>query len=291
MLASSNSSASGDRSDVSPERIEAIVSLLGDDDEKIVKVVWDELEKLGRVALPILRQASRESDDERVRIRTRRFLKEWSRREVFREWVHFCRSDNPDLETGCFLICRTEEPHCDVDTCVRALDDYASTLRHRLAQTKSIDDALKKICAFLFHENGYHGNAVRYYEADNSYLNRVIDRKLGIPITLAVILLLVCRRLSFDVYGVSFPQHFLVKFRGDSGERFVDVFHGGRILTVRDCAQFLESIKLEFREEYLVASTDQQILARMLNNLFRVYWDEKDHRRANRVAAMLKLLS
>ena len=291
MPASSNSSASGDPSHVSLERVRAIVSLLGDDDQKIVQVAWEELEKLGRLALPVLREASRESDDERARVQARRFLLEWSRREVFRDWVQFCRSGTLDLEAGSLLICRTEEPHCDVESCVHVLDEYASTLRHRLAQTQTIDEAVKKISQFLFHEQGFRGNAAHYYEADNSYLNRVIARKTGIPISLAAVLLLVCRRLSFDVQGVSFPQHFLVKFRGDGGERFVDVFHGGRILTVKDCAQFLDSIDMEFQEAHLAASTDQQILARMLNNLFRVYWKQKDRRRANRVAAMLKLLA
>ena len=271
-------------------RIQALVRLLGDTDEKILKVAWEELERSGVQALAFLRQAQRESPDERVRVQSRRFLLEWRRREVFRDWVQFCKGERRDLERGAFIIARTENPDCDVETYRATLDDYASTLRYRLRPSAEIDETIGNIGDFLFREIGFRGDSTNYNGVENSYLNRVIDRKAGIPITLSAIFLLVCRRLSLSVHGVGMPRHFLLKYRNETREYFIDAFHGGRVLSVHDCARFLSSIGVPFRDDYLQAVSDQAILSRMLNNLFRSYWGAKDERRANRVAAMQKLL-
>lgn len=272
-------------------RIQALVSLLGDEDEKILAVAWRELENIGSPALPFLREASRDSGDERVRVQSQRFLVEWDRREVFREWVRFCRGSEPDLEEGGFLIARSEEPYCDVPRYAGCLDEYADVLRRRLAMVTSVDQAVKRIGRFLFDELGFRGNSSDYYRADNSYLHRVLDLKTGIPISLATLFLLVSRRLSIPVEGLSTPRHFLLRYRGAGGELFIDAFHGGRVLNLRECTRFLAMMGVQLKEEHLRPVSDKDILVRMLNNLFRVYWNEGDRRRSNRVAAMLKLLA
>ncbi len=272
-------------------RIQALISLLGDEDQKIVDVAWRELENIGSAALPFLREASRESRDERVKVQSQRFLVEWDRREVFREWVRFCRESRPDLEKGGFLIARSEEPHCKVETYVGHLDDYADVMRRRLATTTSVDDAVKKVGRFLFEELGYRGNSNDYYHADNSYLHRMFDLKMGLPISLATLFLLVSRRLELPVVGLSMPRHFLLKYRGSVGELFIDAFHGGRILNLRECTRFMAMVGVQLKDEHLQPVSDKEILVRMLNNLFRVYWNGGDKRRSSRVAAMLKLLA
>ncbi len=247
----SESTPPGEARAIPLSRIQALISLLGDEDQKILAVAWRELENIGSPALPFLREASRESGDERVKVQSQRFLVEWDRREVFREWVRFCRESRPDLEKGGFLIARSEEPHCKVERYVGHLDDYA----------------------------------------DNSYLHRMLDLKMGLPISLATLFLLVSRRLELPVVGLSMPRHFLLKYRGSAGELFIDAFHGGRILSLRECTRFMAMVGVQLKEEHLQPVSDKEILVRMLNNLFRVYWKEGDKRRSNRVAAMLKLLT
>ncbi len=272
-------------------RIEALVSLLGDEDRKILTVAWEELERIGGPALPSIRHAARESTDERVKVQAQRFVLEWRRREVFREWVQYCRQKDRDLETGVFLLARTEDPYCDVERYADILDDYAATLRLRLSGG-SLDDAMNKLRKLFFDELGYSGRPLKdYYRPENSYVNRVIDEKRGIPISLATVVLLVCRRLSLQVHGVCMPQHFLLKYQGDSGELFIDAFNRGRLLTVHDCVRLLNVAGVGFRDEHFDSATDDAILIRTLNNLFKVYWDQSDTRRAHRIAAMLKMLS
>ena len=150
---------------------------------------------------------------------------------------------------------------------------------------------MAKISHFLFEENGFRGNEDNYNHPDNSYLNRVLELRRGIPISLAVLYLLVCDRVSVRVSGVGLPGHFVLKYREQRSETFVDVFRGGRLRTARDCAAYVVRAGLEFRASYLEEVTSRDILRRMLGNLLKFYVESHDRRRSTRVAAMLKLLS
>jgi regulator of sirC expression with transglutaminase-like and TPR domain len=271
-------------------RIDALVRLLGDDDPKICAVAWDNLEKIGAPALPLLEEAVRVSDDSRVRVQSGRFLKEWSRREIFRRWVHFCRQGKFDLEEGALLVAQSEYPDLDVLRYKRMLDGFAGALRRRLATARTTDEAVRTVSGLLFGEVGFQGNAADYYNPENSYLNRVLDLRKGIPISLATVYMLVARRAMVPIEGVNMPQHFLLKYRSSASDVFVDVFHGGKLLTVRDCARFLSEARIPFQEELLRSVPDQEVLTRMLGNLLRIYLNADDKRRYDRIAAMLKLL-
>jgi regulator of sirC expression with transglutaminase-like and TPR domain len=277
--------------EASPERIDALVRLLGDEDPKICSVAWDNLERIGAPALPFIEATMKRTDDSRVRVQSSRFLKEWSRREVFRRWVEFTKRGGTDLEEGAFLIAETEYPDLDMKRYRAALDGYAAALRRRLPTARTTDEAVRMLSKLLFAEVGFKGNTEDYGNPDNSYLNRVIDSKRGIPITLSTVFLGVARRLSLPVNGVGMPFHFLLKYRGPSGDVFLDTFHGGRVITPRECAAILAREKVMIRDDHLRTVSDREILARLLGNLLRAYLKAQDQRRYERVSAMLKLLS
>jgi regulator of sirC expression with transglutaminase-like and TPR domain len=275
-------------------RTEALVHLLGDDDAKIRSTVWDHLEQIGAAVVPVVSRAVVESADPLVRAQAEKFLLEWRRREVFHEWVVFCKATDVDLEAGALLIARTEYPEIDTGSVGDTLDEYAGVLRRRVATARSTDSAVKALVDLLHGELGFRGNVEDYYDADNSYLNRVIERRIGIPITLSAVHLLVARRLSIPLEPVGLSFHFLLKFETSAGrgrsERFVDPFHGGDLLSSRECAKFLRANGVSFREMQLKSISDRAMLSRMLGNLLQIYHRKADQRRLNRITAMLKLL-
>jgi regulator of sirC expression with transglutaminase-like and TPR domain len=279
----------GDRA-AGPARIDALIRLLGDENPRICSVAWENLEKIGDAALPVVRQATRDAPDARVQAQCARFLKEWRRREALRRWVEFCRSGKLGLEEGAFLIAQTEFPEAELDTYRRMLDGFAESLRGRLASARTVDEAVAAVSRLLFEELGFRGNDEDYYSPDNSYLNRVLDLKRGIPISLASVFLLVARRVQVPVCGVGLPQHFVLKYRGAAGEVFVDTFRGGKLLGVRECVRFLSNAHIPFLEDYLRAVSDAEMLTRMLGNLLKIYLSQDDQRRSDRISAMLKLL-
>jgi regulator of sirC expression with transglutaminase-like and TPR domain len=155
-------------------------------------------------------------------------------------------------------------------------------------------DRVKPILRLLYEELGFHGNVTDYYDPQNSFLNHVIDRRTGNPISLAVVLLGVCRRAGVLVEGVSFPGHFLVRTARASGEMVtIDPFDG-RMLTPSVLHSIYESATGELGEideRYLAAASRRQIVLRMLSNLRAIYEVRGDQDRLRFVLERMALLN
>ncbi len=145
-------------------------------------------------------------------------------------------------------------------------------------------DSLDQISALntvLFEELGFQGNRGNYYDPRNSYLNEVIDRRTGIPITLTVVYIEVARRIGLFIEGVGMPSHFIARHEARNGDVFIDVFNSGRLMGERGCEEMLAEMsggKFALRPEHLAAVTKKQILARMLANLLGIYSSSDNHR-------------
>src|SRR4029079_14604952 len=137
------------------------------------------------------------------------------------------RADETGLAEGALLIAAEEYDNLDVGDYLRRVDAMGTTLRQRPREDISTSDALVALNRYVFEELGFSGNADDYYDPRNSYLNDVIDRKLGIPITLSVVYMEVGRRVGLPLEGVSFPGHFLVRVQVRGGVLVLDPFAGG----------------------------------------------------------------
>ncbi|HTU20150.1 MAG TPA: transglutaminase-like domain-containing protein [Gemmataceae bacterium] len=197
-----------------------------------------------------------------------------------------------DLAELALLLARDEYPALDVEAYLSELDGMAHEARANLSG--SLTQQVKGLCRYLFHDMGFRGNQQDYYDARNSYLNEVLDRRAGIPITLAVVAVAVGRRAGLDVAGVGLPGHFVAKAVGDDEEVLFDPFHGGRLLTPKKCRLLVEQvtgIPFEVNEEALRAVPLGAIVLRMLNNLKAVYLRGGDYQRAARIIERLRQLS
>ena len=195
--------------------------------------------------------------------------------------------DQINLDEAALLLARTEYPALDVPGQVARLD--------ALAARAGCDPGLPPhaniahLNQLLFEVENFAGNESEYDDPRNSYLNDVLDRRLGIPITLSLVYQEVARRRGLPVVGVGFPGHFLAKYLTPSGEILLDPYHGGAQLSLQDCEeklkiQFGESA--EFRPSFLAAATNKQILARMLNNLKGSYFRRKEFSKVLIIIAM-----
>lgn len=188
-----------------------------------------------------------------------------------------------DLIRAALTIAQTEYPDLDTESYVARVDELA---RRAGAQIAEVGDAAQTIAALnrvLFEEAGLRGNRVDYYDPRNSFLNDVLDRGLGIPITLAVIYMEVGRRLGFPLFGVGMPGHFLLKhYDIDGKESLIDCFSGGDILSAQDCQRRLDEIysgQMTLQPEFLFAVSRRQILTRILNNLKTIYLAARNFRK------------
>jgi regulator of sirC expression with transglutaminase-like and TPR domain len=192
--------------------------------------------------------------------------------------------DEVDLAEAALLIARAEYPALDVDRYLRRMEDLAASVAERGArEAHARVEALNEV---LFDEEGFRGNVDDYYDPRNSFLNDVLDRRTGIPITLSTVYMEVGRRAGIAVEGVGLPGHFVVRAEG----RLVDPFHGGAFLSEEDCQKRLDRIyggRLKLDEGMLAPCERKGILARTLRNLKAIYTKAEDYPRALAVVDLL----
>ena len=197
--------------------------------------------------------------------------------DLVQEFTAAATSPDPDLAGPALLIARLGYPRLDPAPCLARLEEMGVAAAGRLsAAPHGPIDTLNR---YLFEDQGFAGNTANYDDPRNSFLNQVLERRTGIPITLALVYIEVARRAGVRVDGVNFPGHFLLRFpfglEGDHDSAvFIDPFHRGAVLSETDCRALLRKHAgdtVAFEPGLLVPATKQQILVRMLVNLKRIY--------------------
>ncbi|MCW5606328.1 MAG: tetratricopeptide repeat protein [Burkholderiales bacterium] len=191
-----------------------------------------------------------------------------------------------DLAEAALVIAAEEYPDLDIVAYLSRIDEMGANLRKRLRPDITATEKLIALNHYVFGELGFAGNAEEYYDPRNSLLNDVIDRRLGIPITLSVIYMEIGRRAGLALHGVSFPGHFLVKCVVRDGAIVLDPYANGASLGVEDLQRLLKTLggsiatDTEAVKGMLSAAGAKEILARMLRNLKGVYLQQRDLLRA-----------
>jgi regulator of sirC expression with transglutaminase-like and TPR domain len=199
-----------------------------------------------------------------------------------------------ELDRAALLIAAEEYPGLEVEKYLDQLDSFAD--RARASGGPNIDSLTQvmQLGQLLFHELGFRGNVENYFDARNSFLNEVIDRRVGIPITLSLIFIEVARRLGLKIFGVGMPGHFIVKYVNEDAEILIDPFNGGRLLSEERCREMIGQLSqgaMLFQPSFLRSVTKKQILARMLQNLKGIYGQAKDNHKTLSVIDRLLLIN
>jgi regulator of sirC expression with transglutaminase-like and TPR domain len=204
----------------------------------------------------------------------------------------------PDHEIGlaeaALLVAAQEYEALEVDRYLARLAAMGEALAARLRDEPRPERAVMALNHYLFQELGFRGNSERYYDVRNSYLNEVLDRRTGIPITLSLVYIEVARRAALVVEGVGLPGHFVVRVGGDGRAMLVDPFHGGMLLTEKDCQDRLDRIfggKVKLDPEMLGPCGRRDMIERVLRNLKAIHLRDEDSARALRVVDLLVALA
>jgi len=204
----------------------------------------------------------------------------------------------PDPEVGlaeaALLVAAQEYDGLDVRAYQVRLDEMGRALRARLEDEPRPERAVMALNHYLFQELGFKGNTEQYYDARNSYLNEVLDRRTGIPITLSLVYMEVARRAGLDVEGVGLPGHFVVRVQTPARGLLVDPFHGGTLLSEKDCQERLDRIfsgKVKLEPKMLRRCGHKEMIERVLRNLKAIHLRDEDKLRALRAVDLLLALA
>jgi regulator of sirC expression with transglutaminase-like and TPR domain len=270
----------------------ALITLLADDDPQVYQAVKQKIISLGHDTQSWLRPCQL-SGDPVLRRHAQEVVRHFDREVADTRFMSYCLNDASqiDLETGALLMAQTEYPELNLEAYRAILDDLAGELRVWLSASAPEEKLLVRVNQFLFEHKGFTGNMENYYDPENSFLNRVLDRRTGNPVSLCVLYTLLLRRLDFPVAPVGLPGHSVCRFLSEAEEVYIDAFNLGKLLTRNDCIEHLHRCKHEVREEYLQPMTGRRTLARMCGNLEQIYVEVQRSDAAARVTRYLFALT
>jgi regulator of sirC expression with transglutaminase-like and TPR domain len=269
----------------------ALQKLLGDDDPHVLDLLEEKFSQMGPDGLVFLETTASGTDADAAR-GAQQILQTIRRRLAWESFATFCATCGSqfDLEAACWLLAKTRYPDLDETPYRARLDQMARELKERLTSRETPRATVEVCSRYLFRTLGFGGNRKDYYDPDNSYLNRLLDRRLGIAISLSVMYLLIGQRLNLPLLGVGMPGHFLLKWQSATAQFFIDSFNEGHILNEEDCKHVCDNMGYPFSPATLAPVTPRQILLRMCHNLHAIYADT-DPKRAEQFGRFVALLS
>lgn len=278
----------------SRSEIEALLHLWFDDpDEDIQQSVRLRFMQLGEDAVPLLDEMHIYQKDDAKRLKMADLIHELTLQPLEEEFFSFIQQGVGDLEAleeALFYVARFGKPTLRTELYIRKLDELAERIADDLAFLASHGEKLRLFLTYLFKEEHFSGDQQHYLNPANSYINQVIDRRKGIPLSLALIALFVGRRLKLPLQGVNMPMHFLLSYQTGDGFFYVDPFQGGSILRLEQCKAFLIQNGVEPKPEHFSEATPKDMLIRSIRNLIIAYQKMGLHNRGQQLERWIAML-
>ena len=257
---------------LSPSQRIALLNLLADEDPAIYRTIREKILSCGPPAADWLRPHTM-SNDPALRRHAREIVLHFDRQAADDHFLAFClrHGEEFDLEQGAWLLALTRYPLINLEAYQALMDGYARELRERLDFGAEPQLILTTINHYLLDELGFTGNEENYYDPENSYLNRVVDRRTGNPINLCLLYILLARRLCLPIAGIGLPGHFICRYQSTAQEIFLDPFNRGKTLSKAECVQYLSRGNFSLRDDYLAPVSPRRLLLRICGNLHQIY--------------------
>jgi regulator of sirC expression with transglutaminase-like and TPR domain len=270
--------------------LEILLTFLLDENAETARLARQQVADLARTDPEFFRVVE-QTRDLRVRHAARQVLEDVRLGDIDAEFLALSKmGDVLDLERGAIALARFGHPEATAEAMRNQLDGFAAGLEEAVdAAEPDSPESADLISRYLFQELGFRGNAENFHDPDNSYLNRVLERRLGIPISLACLALFVGWRLDIPLFGVGLPGHFILGHNSRRGARFIDPFNRGRLLTRGDCRAIALKAGVDFTDHLLEPAGRPQILARMMVNLLNIYAERGDEAKAKWLTRWLDL--
>lgn len=271
--------------------IKSLVYLLDDPDPYVKSEVRNRLFELGETAVPLLDEHKNKINDQEERSLINEII-QWitysSVEEDFMDVLAGGLDSLEQLEKAVFILARFDNPTLRIREYQQKLDRFANMVADDVRYSLSEVQKMHKVLDLVFTDLEFSGSTTDYYSPDNFYLNKVIDRRQGSPIMLALVVLFIARRLKLPFHGVSMPVHFMLMYQSDQEEVLIDPFDHGKIVTYNQCYYFLKQNGISPRSKHFRPSSSPSIFARCIRNLINSYEKQGREHKAESLQNLLQ---
>lgn len=279
-------------SDPNKREIESLIYLLDDPDPEVQIGVKNRFKELGEHAVPLLDQFQSESVKESEKETINNIIYNITAGTVVEEFADIIEPgiyNRSQLENALFTLCKFGNPTLRSREYKKKLDDLTAQIGSDIAYTPSVNEKMQIMLQHVFRDLRFRGDSSDYHNPENAYLDRVLDRRKGLPIMLSCVVMFMARRLDLPFYGVNMPIHFMLMYQTHNQEILIDPFDGGTIVTYNQCCYFLKKNGITPKPEHLQKTDEADILIRCIRNLIHSYAKLKDEKRVNDLRRLLNM--
>ncbi len=273
--------------------IESLMLLLGDPDPFVQEQVQLRFMELGNRAIPILDQIRVETKNKEEKKRAKDVLYKLtftSLKEDFAELLLEGVGNRAQLERAVITLARFGNPTLRESEYVKKLDYFADMIRSSLRYNRSEREEMQTFMKFIFEDLNFRGDNKDYHNPANGYIDQVIERRKGLPISLSLVAMFIARRLQLPVFGVNMPIHFMLAFVGEKEEQLIDPYDQGAEVSYDQCYFFLKKNNVTPKPDHFKMASDLNILARCIRNLMHSYERNEEHERVRDLKSLLELV-
>ena len=277
------------------KELNALISLLEDPDKEIFDSVKSRLVELGVEVLPEHESAWESNYDSLIQERSENIIYEIHFRDIVKSLKKWIQKKDKNLLEAWFIISKYQYPDIDEQFYRTKIYNLVSQINLEVEQTYS---ELEKISAFnrvFFTQNGFRGNTRNFQSPDNSFINTVIDKHMGNPLTLSMLYIIIAEKINLPICGVNMPKHFIIGFEdvneinGDPIKFYINPFNKGAILNRQDLEVYLKREKLKEDSKYFTPCGNTTVIKRLLNNLFHSFTFQSKNEKAQEIITLIRL--
>lgn len=269
------------------KEIKALISLLEDEDQQVSRHVEEKIRSLGTVAIPFLEREWESSLHPSVQARIEGLVHDLQltlTRERLRDWYS---SPGKELMTGMWIVATIQYPDLSIDKIRQELEQIYYEVWLQFRDEMTVMERIKVLNSVLFTKLRFGSNTRNFHSPGNSMINVVLESKKGNPITLCVIYLLVARKLKLPVYGVNLPNMFMLLYRDESQEFYINAFNRGLVFSKKDLENYIHELHLVPRPSFFEPCSNEEVVRRALRNLINAFEKVGEHAKAEEIKHLL----
>jgi len=273
------------------KELKALVSLLDDNDQQVVSEVTDKIRSLGKEVIPYLEQEWENNFNPLVQQKIENLIHDLQYQLLKQRITEWYESTDQDLLTGLWLIATYQYPDLELERLKQELEQIYYEAWLEFKPDLHAFDQIKVLNGVLFNKLKFGANTKNFHSPGNSMINVVLETRKGNPISLCVIYMLVAQKLKLPVYGVNLPNLFILTYKNDKTQFYINAFNKGLIFSRQDIENYIHELHLAPQPSFFEPCSNLEIVRRVFRNLIMSFDKMGEHRKAEEVKELLLLIA